>query len=129
MSNFRPFSDTHNSKSTNKQPIGLIMHITNPLCTSMPIKRININDKDRFGNTVYTGSAGGKGYKPKKSYTYNIESLKPLKRKNIEYTGGFFRTRKKKITYTFSIRRKTRVFNKPQLVGKVIDGYRIISQV
>ena len=109
MQNFRTKnSSLYDMKAT-------VKHLIKPQLTeqnSLPIKQINISDKDRFGNTVYKGSKGGGSEKSRKVYHYHI---KREKRVYGRYHCGF-----------------DMYFNKPQCIDKLFlhfgTWYRIISQ-
>lgn len=128
MQNFRAKrASLYNMKTTVKHNIPIKIEPTDVV----NIKQINISDKDKKGNIVYQGSGGGGLEKPRKSYSYTIESLKLVKCKSHYYTGSWFE-RKKHIITIFRIVRINRDFNKPQCIGKVFEDfgikYRIISQ-
>lgn len=80
---------------------------------TLPIKQINISDRDKFGDIVYKGSKGGGKEKSRKTYLYRLKLVKPNKN---HYSGCI-----------------TRVFNKPQIIGKLLFDfgatYRIVEQI
>lgn len=119
MRNHRPMSDLHNSKSTNKHPTIVFPNITDIL----PIKKINISDKDKFGDIIYTGSSGGTREKNKQSYSYRLESLKPQKTKHRAIYYKRFK-RIVNISTSFGIVTFIQHFNKPQVIGKIITKYK-----